>query len=423
MTDNAANVSAAPPTPRLASIDLFRAITILMMVFNALLSERSFKISNAPSWLLHASPPIGMTVIDVIFPFFIFLVGMSIPLAINRRLKKTGSQARLWLHILIRAASLMVIGKLMANAWIFADRGSPIGISMDLWGVLLFLSFFLIWIRHPESQGSKRGLFITLRCAGAVLLLYLLVIFRQGDDGKWLLFDVGGPYAWWILGIIGWAYLVSCVIYVVFRRRIEGVIGCLGLFVLVYIAGITKVFMVNFPYLTPVMHYVNFYTLLGSYPSIATAGVVVTMFYTDVSAAQTTARRIGSILVFGTGLAIAGFLLSAFGISSAEGRATPTWALYSSAISCAVFAFLHWLVEARRKDRWVTSLLPLGANALFVYLLSRMIYPLFGLLQINFLNTYFDSGMPGIIRAAIYTFLLMIASAFLITRCRITLRL
>ncbi len=432
MTENDVNAQGVPPQIRLTSIDVFRAIPVIMMIFFSLMNERSFKVSNIPSWMWHADPPVRMTVVDLIFPFFVFIVGMCIPIAINKRLARGESKVRVWLHILIRAISMMFIGKLMVNVWIFSESGRPIGMSMNLWGVLLFVSFFLIWIRYPKSEGFKRVPFIGLRCAGIGLLAYLLAIFRRGEDMSWLLFDLQGPYAWWVLGIIGWAYLVSCAIYFIFRRHIEGIIGCLGLLILLYIGDClggllygdgSGVLVKYFPFLAPIRHYITFATMLGSWPSIATAGVVVGMLCTNISTTQTARKRIVSILTFGTGLFIGGFLLSGFGISSGEGRATPTWALYSSAISCAVFVLLYWLLDVRGKKRWVNFILPIGRNALFVYLLSRMVYPFFGLLHIDFINNYFNSGMAGILRTAVYALLLLLLSGFLTTRCRIVLRL
>jgi predicted acyltransferase len=199
--------------------------------------------------------------------------------------------------------------------------------------------------------------------------------------------------------------------------------GCLGLLTLLYIGDVSGVLVKYIPFLAPVRHYIVFGTVLGSWPSIATAGVVVGMLCTNISSTGTARKLIISILTFGTGLFIAGFLLSAFGISSGEGKATPTWALYSSAISCAVFVLLYWLLDVRGKKRWVNFILPIGTNALFVYLLSRMVYPLFGLLNIDFINNYFNSGMAGVLRATVYTSLLLLLSGFLTARCRIVLRL
>ncbi len=63
---------------RVDSIDALRGLTILTMVF---VNDVG---SAAPAWAHHIQPPDadGMTVADMVFPGFLFIVGMSIPLSL-----------------------------------------------------------------------------------------------------------------------------------------------------------------------------------------------------------------------------------------------------------------------------------------------------------------------------------------------------
>ena len=62
-------------------------------------------VHGLPWWTYHMKANIdAMTYVDMVFPFFLFIVGLSIPLAIRARLKKNASVPALWLHIFIRAA-------------------------------------------------------------------------------------------------------------------------------------------------------------------------------------------------------------------------------------------------------------------------------------------------------------------------------
>ena len=73
--------SIEPVTPsRVASVDALRGLTILLMIFVNDLGPA------APSWMHHIQPPRadGMTLADVVFPAFLFIVGVSIPLAFER---------------------------------------------------------------------------------------------------------------------------------------------------------------------------------------------------------------------------------------------------------------------------------------------------------------------------------------------------
>ena len=71
-----------PSTQRIASIDIFRALTMLLMIFvNDLAS-----VKGLPWWTYHIPPgEFGMTYVDVVFPAFLFIVGMAIPLAFQKR--------------------------------------------------------------------------------------------------------------------------------------------------------------------------------------------------------------------------------------------------------------------------------------------------------------------------------------------------
>ena len=89
-------MSAATPalggSPRVLSIDISRGLTMLVMIFvNDLAS-----VKGLPWWTYHMPPGVnGMTHVGVVFPAFLFIVGMAIPLSVQRRLEKNGSQLRL----------------------------------------------------------------------------------------------------------------------------------------------------------------------------------------------------------------------------------------------------------------------------------------------------------------------------------------
>ena len=64
---------------RLASIDVFRALTMLLMIW----VNDFWSLTGVPKWLQHASATEDyMGFSDVIFPLFLFIVGLSLPLAI-----------------------------------------------------------------------------------------------------------------------------------------------------------------------------------------------------------------------------------------------------------------------------------------------------------------------------------------------------
>jgi len=84
---------------------------LLMIYVNDLWS-----LHDIPGWLEHASADedkLGLA--DVVFPAFLFIVGLSIPFAIDARIKKGNSKKKIFLHILQRTAALVIMGFFMVN--------------------------------------------------------------------------------------------------------------------------------------------------------------------------------------------------------------------------------------------------------------------------------------------------------------------
>src|ERR1700755_2196228 len=98
---------------RILSIDAFRGITILVMIFVNELAG----IRDIPYWMKHMSKDAdAMSFADVVFPAFLFIVGMSIPFAINSRLLKGDGFWKVQKHIAFRTLGLLVLSFFMVNA-------------------------------------------------------------------------------------------------------------------------------------------------------------------------------------------------------------------------------------------------------------------------------------------------------------------
>src|SRR5262245_48184270 len=95
---------------RLVSLDVFRGLTIAGMIL----------VNNPGSWsavyapLTHAEWH-GWTPTDLIFPFFLFAVGVSIALALGPRLEADESPARLVRRVAVRSLVLVALGLLLAG--------------------------------------------------------------------------------------------------------------------------------------------------------------------------------------------------------------------------------------------------------------------------------------------------------------------
>lgn len=217
---------------RILSIDVFRGLTIFLMVFvNDLIP-----VTEVPLWMKHADADANtMTFVDVVFPAFLFIVGISIPLAIQNRLSKGHSYWVIGKHILIRTIGLVTVGVFMVNSE--EMMGDPSLISKSLWTVLVYISVILIWNSYPRDPGNKRNLYKGLQLLGVITLITLALIYPRSSEGQL----IGMMSSWWgILGLIGWAYLYSSIVFLIFRKNLTAIVAMLALFILGPSASIMK---------------------------------------------------------------------------------------------------------------------------------------------------------------------------------------
>jgi predicted acyltransferase len=100
---------AAPPPERLAALDLFRGATVAAMLF----------VNNPGDWG-HILPPFGhaewhgWTPTDLIFPFFLFIVGTSGVLSLEKRRTAGATGRDLARHAVVRGMTIVLVGWAMA---------------------------------------------------------------------------------------------------------------------------------------------------------------------------------------------------------------------------------------------------------------------------------------------------------------------
>jgi len=410
-------------TDRVLSIDVFRGATMLVMIFANDLDMA--EIQNVPNWMKHvrlAVPSIprelidSITFVDMIAGAFIFIVGVAIPLAMRRRQEKGQPAWKTLGHVLLRTVSLLIMGVLTGA--MRSSKVDPIGISHAAWSCLMLVGLMLVWNQYPKATGRRQGVFIAMRLAGLTLLVGLVCVYRR-HSGDQL---IGMNYTnWFVLGSIGWAYLLACGVYVLFGRRIVGVTVCTGLFVLVWIADHEGI-LAKIHLLDGIRRFVSLGTNIGAHAATATAGMMVGMLFMDNSPAKTPARRIQWMAVLGAFALLAGALLRPIYRLAKSGN-TPTCTLYTIAICCVIYAVLYWIIDVRGYRRWVSFTLPAGRNPLLPYFLHYMIHPLSVALGFAWLNDYLNVGLVGITRTGGVTVLLGMVLTILLTRAYVRPRL
>ena len=345
---------------RVISIDAFRGITFLIMIIvNELASVNGISI-----WLKHMPADAdAMSFPDIVFPAFLFIVGMSIPFGINHRIAKGENRFSLNLHIVLRAIALIVMGVFMVNAEGGYHQAS-MPISIQLWALLSYLAFMLIWGVYQFKQAIVNQL---LLATGIAILILLAFIYRSGEDGS----KTMSPQWWGILGLIGWAYLLSCVIYQLCRGRQILLIMSTALCTIFYLVAHTESFgaMAASSSLLKLIASLDAH---AAHSSIVLAGLISSLIFFEENSSLSQSRRFSRAFALMMILIIAASLLRPeYKISKIY--ATPSWCFYSAAICIAVFGFLFWLMDLRRIQNWMVLIKPAAINPLICYLLPFVI--------------------------------------------------
>lgn len=136
---------------RLISLDIFRGMTIAFMIL----------VNNSGNWqttyapLLHAEWH-GSTPTDWVFPFFLFIMGVAVPLALGKRLEQGVDRSSLIKKILVRSAIIFGLGLFLAA---YPRFGMAIDDPM-LWlqyigvGLLILLVFGREVLHQPQFAGE-----------------------------------------------------------------------------------------------------------------------------------------------------------------------------------------------------------------------------------------------------------------------------
>lgn len=388
------NMVSTQKNQRVLSIDAFRGITILIMIFvNELAGVREI-----PQWMKHMPAKAdAMTFVDMVFPAFLFIVGMSIPFALNNRVQKGGSFFQLQWHIIWRTLGLLVLGVFMVNGEGGANE-EAMGMSVHVWLLLFYASIILVW--NVYTFNNKLWTYI-LRGIGIAGLLVLGGIFRGGEDGSQHL----QPHWWGILGLIGWAYLFACTFFQLFRKNIIVMVIMIICCIAFYVAAKT-----SFVREHEALRWIQYESGNAAHTSIVLCGVVLSLIYFDSKSVKPVSRRFAEAFVFALLLFVAGYFLRPY-FKISKIYATPTWCLYSAGFCTIIFSFLYWLIDIKKISSWTRFFRPAATNPLLTYIIPGILYSLFIVLHITILPDSLRYGLPGIIWSAAYAVAVMYLAA------------
>ena len=328
-TNNAANlqatttVTAAPGesrelrapakagSGRLISLDIFRGATIAGMIL--VNNPGSW---NAIYWPLEHAEWHGWTPTDLIFPFFLFIVGVSMVLSFGSRREKGATRGRLLLHAVQRSAIIFAIGFMLA----------------------FWPKFDVHTVRIP---GVLQRIAVVYLIA-AVLALY---------TGRKMRIAVGAGLlvAYWLL-----------------MTRVNAGFGAGNLSPDGNLAAVIDR-RIMYEHLW-VKHRWDPEGLLSTLPAIVTC--ILGVFTGEWLRKPVSAERKAQ------GMVVAGAVLMALGAAwnvwfpINKNLWTSSYVLYTGGMAMALLALCYWAVEIRGWRKWGAPFVWYGSNAITVYALS-----------------------------------------------------
>jgi predicted acyltransferase len=291
-----------------------------------------------------------------------------------------------------------------------------------------------------------------------VLLAALAAIYKGGgEELSWM------KIHWWgILGLIGWAYLFSALVYFFSKGQLLWIIVALAAVILLNLlevvpngGGFRLVVSASNHILvmTGVLASVIFHsthtqagnpdplTLQKGNDRFITAfsggsqkiGGPVKPGESDLpgSVATPPVARKGSamkgyrsyffiLLALGAAALIYGFLVRPLGGIS-KIHATPSWTMICAGISLLVLALLYLLTDRMKITSWAKIIAPAGRSTLTCYLIPYVVYPLLSLLHFK-LPAALTTGIVGLIKSLLFA-LLIVALTRLFEKMKITLKI
>jgi len=307
------------PANRLISLDVFRGATIGAMVL----------VNNPGTWSA-IYPPLehaawhGWTFTDTIFPFFIFIMGIAIPIALERRRAAGQAGFDLYLQLARRTAALFGLGLFLAlfpfynwmkGDWIHLSDMRIMGVLQRLALCFFFASVLFLWLR-------PRGLLIA-----AFALLF----------GYWGLMMWGG----------------------------RGDLSPEGNF-----SGLIDRLVLG-PHMWKGSPYYDPEGLLSTLPSIATClfGVLTGQL---IQSPKSNDAKVAEMLVWGFVLLTLGWMWGGlFPIN--KGIWTSSYVLFMSGMAMCVLGVCYWLIDIKGSNWWTKPFVIFGVNALALFVGSGML--------------------------------------------------
>jgi predicted acyltransferase len=311
---------------RLLSLDVFRGITVAGMIL----------VNNPGDWgnvyppLLHA-PWHGLTPTDLVFPFFLFIVGVSIVYALSTRREDPTQHGQLLAKILKRSLILFGLGLLLnlVPAFDFGSLRIP-GVLQRIAVVFLVCALIFLKTNRRTQIYLLAGLLL-----GYWFLMTLVPVPGVGPANL----EPTTNLAAWLDNLVMAGHMYS----------------------------VTKVWDPE--------------GILSTLPAIGTGlcGVLAGQWLRQSTEPAT---KVAWLFVYGCLAVVAGLVWDlAFPIN--KPLWTSSYVLYTAGLALNGLALLYWLVDVQGHKGWTTPFVIYGVNAIVVFVGSGLLFDLLGLIPVT----------------------------------------
>jgi predicted acyltransferase len=347
------SAAESPPsyrTARLTSLDVFRGLTMIGMLL-----VNNPGDGNAAYAQLRHSAWHGWTIADLVFPFFLYVVGITTHLSLRARAARGDGDAALRWQIFRRGALLFLIG-LLLNWFPFYHYG-----PVPSYTGSVFLNHVVARLVELRFLGVLQR--IGIAYIAAALMSWRVPTRRVAATtavlliGYWLALTIVPVPGAGTLGIAVMDQPGMTLAAWVDRTTLDWSRWGLGS----HLWSVSRVFDPE--------------GLLSTIPAIATTliGVLAGRW---LAGARTLGERLNGLFVAGAILTFAGLAWSGV-LPINKNLWTSSYVLFTAGVACTTLATIAWFVDAQRWTGWTKPFVVFGMNAIVAYVGAELTAVLF----------------------------------------------
>lgn len=348
---------------RILALDILRGITIAGMIM----------VNNPGSWghiyapLEHASW-LGLTPTDLVFPFFMFMMGISTYISMRKYDFKYSHDSLI--KIIKRTVVIFLIG--LAIGWFSrlcyglagSDSALPLGQRI---------------LDAANSFSTMRILGVMQRLAICYCFVSLIAITVKHKFIPYIIGAIFVVYTVLLLMFNGLEFSLNNIVYVI-DHALFGDAHLYKDTVTSLVGSVQSSSEFSLDIYQRQRLPIDPEGLLSTLPSI---GHVLIGFLCGkiIMTVKDNNLRVMNFFIVGTILTFTGFLL-AYGLPISKKLWTPTFALVTCGLAASLLALLIWIIDVKGYTNWCKFFEAFGINPLFMYVLGGVLGILFGSVKI-----------------------------------------